>query len=130
MAYYEGVYSRKKTKHPHIRHAISRGKSRYGVGAPAVLRLEQMIQRQQGIRRSMRQSNTRTLHEVEMDGNRFYVVYSKSTNHVVTLLTHAMGRQQFGDDDTPRCICGAMLAEFLDGRRMCTIHPEILQETK
>lgn len=126
MAYYEGVYSRKKTKHPHIRHAISRGKSRYGVGAPAVLRLEQMIQRQQGIRRSMRQSNTRTLHEVEMDGNRFYVVYSKSTNHVVTLLTQAMGRQQFGDDDTPRCICGAMLAQ-LRNKQVCTVcHTEVM----
>lgn len=126
MSYYAKSHSRRQVKHPHIRHAISRAKSRYGISTPAVLRLEKMIQHQQGILRSQRQTSSRTLHEVKMEDNIYYAIYSRTTKHIVTLLSAAMGRRHFGDDEAGRCFCGGLLAS-VGGRKVCTIHPELAQ---
>ncbi|MBX3047004.1 MAG: hypothetical protein KF698_08420 [Anaerolineales bacterium] len=40
----------------------------------------------------------------------------------------AQERMLSADDDTPRCMCGAMLAQMGGGRQVCTIHPELVQE--
>lgn len=89
-------YAHHRKLHPHTRHAVKRAKSRYGVGLPVVRKLQALIRRNdQEVLRSLKQTATRALYEVRLEGNLYYPIYSSSTNCIVTLLPVTAGQEIF-----------------------------------
>ena len=91
---------KKTSVHPHQLHARRRSLER--LGKPLTRELEgQLISkiRKEGPRlRAIRQSNSRTLFEIPLADEIYYVLYSRSTGHLVTVLTTEMGRTHFPDE--------------------------------
>ncbi|MCW5876491.1 MAG: hypothetical protein KIS85_06370 [Anaerolineales bacterium] len=118
-------YAASGSVHSHALHARTRARQRYGVGRNVVAELERLIRLGRS-RRSLRQSRTRTLHELRLERRRFFVIYSTTTHCIVTFLQPPAGLRLFARarqaaETTPRCdACGCMLA-VAGERRMCTV---------
>lgn len=124
MSYYARARKRPERRKPKphnlTKHAIDRGRRRFGMSYSVVVELEKLITRgSAAVLRSLVQQNGRVLHEVLFLGNNYFVIYSKADKHLVTFLPLARGRELFGEEQTPRCICGRMLA-LVGDRRICT----------